>query len=381
MTADLASRWRHRFPQVERCVYLMTNSMAAMPDTVPAALADYVRTWTEKGALAWFEWVPRVVEVGDMVGRVIGAPPRHVMIQQNVSTLYATLLSALEFAPPRDAIVYTTKNFPTIHHVSERAARGARVVPVPSRDGITVPTEDLLAAIDERTRLVTIDHVFFGSSAITDVAAVVARAHEVGALVCLDVYQSAGAVPIDVVAMDVDFALGGSHKYLCGGSGAGFIYVRDDHLRTLEPRVTGWLSHADPFSMKFESIRYREGIERWMGGAPSVAPLYVAPCGYDIVGAIGVEAIREHHLALGRHAIARADELGFRVNSPRDDRRRGGSVHVDFDGAEKIAEALYARGIYVHYRPAYGGFRIAPHFYNTIEDIDRMFEAIVALRR
>jgi kynureninase len=377
---DLAARWRPRFPLVERCTYLMTNSMAAMPDTVPAALAEYARKWDEKGALAWFEWVPRVKEVGDMVGRIIGAPPGHVMIQQNVSTLYATLLSALDFGGRRNKIVYTQKSFPTIHHVSERAAPGARVCAVASPDGVEVPLEDVLAAIDEETRLVTVDHVFFGSGALNDVAAIVRRAHEVGALVCADVYQSAGAVPIDVRAWDVDFALGGSHKYLCGGSGAGFLYVRDDHLRVLEPRVTGWLSHADPFSMRFESIRYREGIERWMGGAPSVAPLYVAPCGYEIIAEIGVEAIRAHQLALGRRAIAWADRLGFAVRSPRDEARRGGSVHVDFAGAEKVAEALYGRGVYVHYRPAYNGFRIAPHFYNTPEDIDRLFEAIVALR-
>ena len=378
---DLPGRWRARFPQTGRCVYLMTNSMGAMPDTVPAALAEYARKWEEKGALAWFEWVPRVREVGDQLGALIGAPPGHVMIQQNVSTLYATLLSALDFSGPRNRIVYTTKSFPTIHHVSERAAAGAEVVAVPSPDGVEVPTDALLAAIDERTRLVTLDHVFFWSGALNDVGAVVARAHAVGALVCLDVYQSVGAVPIDVAAMDVDFALGGSHKYLCGGSGAGFIYVRDDHLRRLEPRITGWLSHADPFSMKFESIRYREGIERWMGGAPSVAPLYVAPCGYAIAKEIGIEAVRGHQLALGARAIAWADELGLAVRSPRDEARRGGSVHVDFPGIEKVAEALYARGVYVHYRPSYNGLRIAPHFYNTAEDIDRMFEAIVELRK
>ena len=378
---SLADRWRGRFPQVGRCVYLMTNSMAAMPDSVPAALAEYARAWGEKGALAWFEWVPRVTRVGDHVGRLIGAPPGHVMIQQNVSTLYATLLSALDFGKIRNKIVYTTKSFPTIHHVSERAAPGARCVAVPSADGVEVPLEAVLAAIDEETRLVTIDHVFFGSGAQNDVAAITRRAHAVGALVCVDVYQSVGAVPIDVLAWDADFVVGGSHKYLCGGSGAGFLYVRDDHLKTLEPRITGWLSHADAFGMQFESIRYRAGIERWMGGAPSVAPLYVAPCGYAIVEEIGVAAIRAHQLALGARAIAWADEMGFEVRSPRDERRRGGSIHVDFPGSGKVAEALAAKGVLVHHRPAYNGFRIAPHFYNNVEDIDALFRAIAEVRK
>ncbi len=391
---ELPARWRARFPQAQRCVYLMTNSMGAMPDTVPAALAEYARTWAEKGALAWFsDFLPRLRATGDHVGRIIGAPPGHVMIQQNVSTLYATLLSALDFphgtangtfapadAARRDKIVYTDRSFPTIHHVSERAAAGARCVVVRSPDGMDVPTELVLEAIDEETRLVTLDHVFFGSSAMMDVPAIVRHAHERGALVCVDVYQSVGAVPIDVRAWDADFVVGGSHKFLCGGTGAGFLYVRGDHLARLEPRVTGWLSSENALDMEFRSIRYREGIERWTGGAPSVAPLYVAPCGYDVILAIGVERIRAHHLALGRRAIERAGELGLRVTSPREDARRGACVHVDFEGIERVAAALPERGILCHYRRSYGGFRIAPHFYNTIEDIDALFDAIAELR-
>jgi kynureninase len=379
---DLPTRFRPRFPITSRCVYLMTNSMGAMPDTVPAALMEYARIWSEKGALAWFsDFLPKLRSTADHLGRIIGAPPGRVMIQQNVSTLYATLLSALDFSGRRNKIVYTNKSFPTIHHVSERAAPGAEIVVVPSPDGIDVPAERILEAIDERTRLVTLDHVFFGSGAMVDVAPIVRRAHDVGALVCVDIYQSVGAVPIDVAAWDCDFALGGSHKYLCGGTGACFLYVRGDHIGRLEPRITGWLSHEGGLDMKFESLRYREGIERFTGGAPSIAPLYVAPCGYELVLEASVEAIRRHLLALGRRAIERADALGLRVNSPRDDARRGGSVHVDFSGIERVAAQLPLRGVHCHYRPAYGGFRVAPHFYNTIEEIDLLFDMIGDLRR
>jgi kynureninase len=377
-TKDLSS-YRRYFPMVEKTKYFMTNSLGAMPSTVGPALQEMMKVWVEQGAEAWdHHWVPMMGQVGDQMGRLIGAKPGTVAMHLNVSSLLAMVLSSFDFKKSkRNKIVYSSMEFPTLHYLSDTWQKyGARFEVVPSRDGVGVNLEDFLAAIDEETLLVPTCHVFFGSSYKQDLAAITKRCHEVGAMIVADVYQSAGSMPIDVTALNVDFAIGGSHKYLCGGTGAGWLYTRPDHLSHMNPAVTGWLSHPNAFAMKIEPMAWAPGTQRYMGGTPSVAPLYVAPCGYKIIEEIGTKRIREESVKHTERMIHWADEFGLEVRSPRDEKNRGGSVHVRFKGVETASPILKEKGFLVHYREAYQGLRISPHFYNTIDEIDGLMKEL-----
>lgn len=347
-----------------------------MPLSVERGLAEFTRMWNQDGGESWDEWIKQSTRVADQIGRLIGAPAGTVSVQTNVSTALAKLFSCFDFkSSRRNKIVYTDMEFPTIHYLADAwRAYGARFVKVPSRDGIGVALEDLLAEIDEETLLVPTCHVFFNSSYRQDMKAIIRKAHSVGAMVCADIYQSAGAMPVDVTDWNVDFAVGGSHKYLCGGSGTCYIYVRSDHLK-LEPKITGWLSHRDPFAMKNDSMDWVEGIARWTGGAPAVAPLYIAPCGLSILEEIGTKRIREESEKHTERLVKWVDELKLELKTPRAAHERGASVHVTFDGVEKIQDYLKKKGFLVHYRPAFH-LRIAPHFYNTLDEIDAFMKAV-----
>src|SRR5262249_47945579 len=231
--------WRSEFPALETSVYMISHSLGAMPRAAADHLAEFGRLWVERSITAWEEWLPEVDRAAARVGRIIGAPAGSVIMLPNVSHAQAVVASCLEYDGARNKVVYTDMNFPSVSYVwMEERRRGARVEIVKSPDGVRVPLEGLLAAIDERTVIVPISHVLFRSSFIQDARAIVQRAHDVGATVLLDCYQSAGTVPFDVTAMGVDMACGGSVKWLCGGPGAGYLYVRQDLRAKLKPRVT-----------------------------------------------------------------------------------------------------------------------------------------------
>jgi kynureninase len=374
----LIESYRELFPAVHKYGYFMTNSLGAMPKTVGAELQKMMDLWVEEGANAWEKWVPRSHEVADQCGRLIGAKPGTTAMHLNVSSLMSMLLSSFDFKKTkRNKIVYTEMDFPTLHYLSDAwRDYGARIHIVKSRDGIGIELEDFLDAIDEETLLIPTCHVFFGSSYMQDMAAIARKAHQVGALVCADLYQSAGSMPIDVTAWNVDFAIGGSHKFFCGGSGGGYLYVRPDLISTLKPRVTGWLSHPNAFAMRLDPVDWSPGMQRFMGGTPSVAPLYAAPCGYSILEEVGLGRIREQSLSHTNRLIEWADRLGFEIRTPRDVAHRGPSVHVRFPGIEKTQSILKERGFLVHYRDSYQGLRVSPHFYNTLDEIDRLMQTL-----
>lgn len=374
---------RKHFPLVQNTRYFMTNSLGAMPDTVPAALAEMCRIWCERGANAWDEWAALPGVVGDQAARLIGAPASSVMMHLNVSSLLAQLLTAIDFrASKRNKILVSEMDFPTLHFLADAWQRfGARLEVVPSRDGIGVDLSDWERAIDGETRLILTCQVFFGSSYLQDIGRIVKLAQAKGAETCADLYQSAGSVPSDVGAWGVEYAVGGSHKYFCGGTGAAYLYVRPDLQKGLKPAATGWLSHADPFVMKPGPMQWAEGATKWMGGTPSVAPLYVAPCGMRMLEEIGIPAIREESLRQTQRLIEGSDRLGLEVRSPRRAEERGGSVHVRFPGVEGSQSLLEKKGYLVHYRPSYQGLRISPHFYNNSEEIDGLLQAIDEVRK
>ena len=378
--ADDLLQWRKEFPSLEGCVHLISHSLGAMPRKAAEDLAEFARLWVERSITAWEVWLPEVDRAAARLGRLLGAPEGTVPMNTNVSAVQAVVASALEYTPARNRVVYSDMNFPSVSYVwKAEERRGAEVVIVKGDDGIGVAAEKLCAAIDERTLIVPISHVLFRSSYVQDVKAIVARAHEVGALVLLDCYQSLGTVPFDVVDLGVDFACGGSVKWLCGGPGAAYLYVRKDLIGRFQPRVTGWFGHEKPFAFTMPEQRYAPNIWRYVGGTPAIVALYQARAGAEIIAEVGVARIREKSLRQTAHLIERVDELGYRLGSPRDPARRGGCVVFDFPGSQEVAVELNRRRFFCDHRPG-AGIRIAPHFYTADEELDRFFTEIAAIR-
>ncbi len=371
MTDELL-KWRGEFPILEKTVYLISHSLGAMPRAVFDEMHEYAEMWATRGVRAWAEgWWEMPVTVGDEVGRIIGAPPRSVVMHQNVSICQSLILSCFDPQPSRNKIVYSELNFPSVMYVYEAHAREGRlrIEMVKSDDRFTVPLERYLEAIDEETLLVPISHVLFKSAFMQDVRAITERAHEVGARVVLDTYQSAGTVPFSVRDLNVDFTVGGSVKWLCGGPGAGYLYVRPDLHTKLEPKTTGWMAHASPFAFEGGPIQYADDITRFLHGSPGIPSLYAARSGYRIINEIGVEAIRAKSVRQTTRLIELAEEAGFRVTSPKDASRRGGTVTINTEHAAALTKELIRREFIVDYRPG-AGVRISPHFYTKDEELD-----------
>jgi kynureninase len=374
---DPLLRFRPEFPILERTTYLVSNSLGAMPRTVPERLAEYGRAWAEQGVRAWADagWWEMPVSVGDAIAPLIGAGAGEVAMYPNVTIAQAAVLSALDYAAPRDAIVMTALDFPSVRYVYDGLARrlGARIVVVDSEDGITIDTERLLAAIDERTRLVAISHVLFRSAYVVDVDAVCRRAREVGALVSLDAFHSVGIVPVDVRASGVDFLTGGVLKWLCGGPGGCYLYVAPHARDRYAPALTGWQAHARPFAFEPE-MEYGHGAARWLNGTPAIPALYAAAEGPRILHEAGIAAVRAKSQRQTERLITLADARGYPVHAPRDPARRGGTVAFDVPHAYEVAQYLLERGVIVDYRPG-AGIRVAPHFYTSDDEV----EAAVAM--
>ena len=372
--------WRPKFPALERCVHLISHSLGCVPAKAEEDLAEYFDLWQTRSITAWDEWIPEIGRAAARIEKIISAPPGSVTMHQNVSTVMAVLASCFEYTAERNKIVYESLMFPTVSYVwKAEERRGAEVVLVPSADGTTIDADAVCAAIDERTVAVPIQHVVFSSAYLQDVKKIAARAKQVGAHVILDCYQSVGTLPLDVVDLGVSFACGGSVKYLCGGPGAGWLYVRPDLLDKFEPRVTGWFANAHPFAFTMPAQTYADTVWRYLGGTPAIAALYQSRAGHSIIAEVGVSRIRDKSLVLTQRAIDHVDELGFTLNSPRDPARRGGSVVFDFVGAADVSRELNRRRFFCDHRPGVG-IRIAPHFYTKAEEIDLFFAEVKSIR-
>ncbi len=359
--------YRSEFPILEETTYLISHSLGAMPRRAEDGLAEYARTWRERGIRAWGEgWWELPLTVGDQIGRIVGAPAGTTVMHQNVAISEAVVLSCFRPTPERNRVVYERGNFPSVRYLYQ--AQPELEVVVCEDDG------EIVDAIDERTLLVPISHVIFKSGEIQDVARIVERAHEAGAQVILDAYQSAGIVPLDLTALNVDFAVGGSVKWLCGGPGNGWLYVRPDLAELLEPSYTGWQAHVSPFAFE-EEMRYAAGAARFLTGTPNVPALYAATAGYDLIEEIGVERIRANSLRQTDLLIALADAAGFGVASPREPERRGGTVTVHVDEFPAVHKELSERQILCDFRPA-AGIRIGPHYYTSDDELRHVIAQI-----
>jgi len=375
---DLLLDYRRHFPTLASCTYLISNSLGAMPVQARAALEEYADVWTGRGVRAWAEtWWEMSASVGDEIGRLFGAPDSTVSMHQNVTLAEATVISCFDWRGKRNRVVYSDMNFPSVQYLYDGFARslGAEIDVVRSPDGISVPTELIVDAIDERTLLVPISHVLFRSSYIQDAKAICERAAEVGAHVVLDAYQSLGTVPVDVADLDCAFLIGGVLKWLCGGPGGAFLYVRPDLVEKLEPKLTGWMAHPSPFAFEAPPTRYTEGAYRFLNGTPNVPGLYAAREGPRLVHEADVLAIREKSMRQTARLVAAAEAEGWTVNAPRDPERRGGTVALDVPHAYEVKHELLRREVVVDYRPG-AGIRISPHFYNTDEECDHAIEQI-----
>ena len=371
VTGDSLLAWRKEFPILENTVYLISHSLGAMPRRAAGALEEYARTWASRGISAWEEgWWEMPVRAGNLIGALIGACPGEVVMHQNVSICQWMVTSCFTWNGPRNKLVTDGLNFPSNEYIYCGLERlGARTYRVPSPDGLILPLETMLAAIDEQTQLVSVSHVAFRTSYVQDLAAITRRAHEVGALVVADLYQSAGILPVDVGALGVDFATGGSIKWLCGGPGAAYLYVRPGLRNELQPMATGWMAHRDPFEFQPGPIDYATDAFRFLNGTPNIPALYAARTGPEIVNQAGVQAIRAKSLRQTQRLIELADEAGFAVRSSRDPCARGGVVVIDVPNGKDVTRELARRKVQVDYRPN-AGIRIAPHFYTSDDEID-----------
>ena len=368
---------RSEFPILETCTYLVSHSLGAMPRRASEYLQRFADEWSTRGVRAWSEgWWEIGRTTGDLLTPVLGVPKGTISMHQNVTVAQAIVASCHTYDSPRRRIVLSDLEFPSNMYLFEGFRRyGAEIVYVPSDDGIRTNLERLLDAIDERTVLVPLSLVLFKSACIQDAAAIVEKAHRVGARVILDVYQAAGTLPMNLEALGVDFAVGGSVKWLCGGPGAGYLYVRPDLAREIEPGIAGWAAHRRPFDFAIGPIEYADAPERFQSGTPNVPSLYSCRAGYEIVAEIGVERIRAISLALTRRLMDRARALGFRLNTPARDDERGGTVVIDVPNGAAVADELLRRQVIVDYRPG-AGIRMAPHFYNTTDEIDHAMDVL-----
>jgi kynureninase len=368
---DELLKWRAEFPILGRTTYMISNSLGAMPRGVYDSMRAYADSWAERGVRAWEEgWWEMAVGVGDKIAPLIGAAPGEISLHQNVTLAQAVISSCFDFRGLRNKVVMTDLEFPSIQYFyHEQRRKGARVELVASSDPVRIDLDKFLSAIDETTLLVPISHVLFRSSYIVDARAIIERAHRVGAHVILDTFQAAGTIPIDVRALGADFAVGGVLKWLCGGPGVAYLYVREDLRAKLQPALTGWIAHQRPFDFEAGAIEPRSDSFRYLNGTPHIPALFACQPGLDVLNAVGIAAIREKSMRMTMQLMEGAKSHCWRVNTPENCAERAGTVSIDCPHAAEVCRELLAREILVDYRPK-AGVRLSPHFYNREDECD-----------
>jgi kynureninase len=376
---DLAD-YRSEFPVLERTAYLISASLGPLGTRARSRLDAYLDAWASKGApdLVWFEDIfPAMGALKRTFAGMAGCDADELAITTNISMALSTIASCVDVSGPRNRILLSELDFPTDGHVW-LAQPGAEIVWLRSDDGLTIPLETYADAIDERTALVMVNRVLYRSSAIVDAKAVCAMAREVGALTFVDDYHGAGILPLDLHDLGCDLYSAGVLKWLCGGPGLAFLYARRDLLPGLEPRITGWFATAEPFSFDTQHLVYHPTARRLEHGTPPAPVVFLAQGGLDVITEVGVERIRARQGELTDHVIAGADEMGLPVRTPRDRSARGGVVNIGVGPrAGEICHALLEREVCTDFRG--DGLRVSPHFFNTEDDVDRLFAELRAL--
>jgi selenocysteine lyase/cysteine desulfurase len=372
----LPGRVRHRFPILERLTYVNSCSQGALSDAVRAAYEDYLRDWDEQGA-PWEYWVGRAEAARAAFAGLVGADPDEVAVTTSLSAGVSALFSGLRFEGERTAIVVSDFEFPTVGQIAHaQELRGRSVVHVPEAGDATIPLEHFEAAIDERTALVCISAVCFRNGSRIDVEGVVRLAHERGALVLVDAYQAAGAIPLDVRALGCDFLAAGTVKYLLGSAGLAFLFCRRDLVETIRPTSTGWFADEDIFQMDIHDYSPSPTARRFEHGTPPIPSIYAGVAGIALAQELGVAETEEHVRGLVAALVDGVDELGARVVTPRGPERRGPLVAIAAADEHALVTALAADGVVTSSRD--GNLRVSFHGYNSAEDVDAV---LAALRR
>lgn len=367
---------RDEFPILADSTYLVSHSMGAAPLAARDALRTYWEEWAADGPEAWERWLPRIGEIADGIGALVGAPPGTCFLGPNVSVLQSAVASCIDFRSDRNEVVYESLQFPSLTYVWREWERFGAVVRIAqSDDGRTVPTERIVDAITEKTAIAVLSHAYYVSGAIADVRTIQRHCRNVGALLCVDAYQTTGVYPYDVTAWDLDIVTGGSHKWLCGGSGCGWLYVKPSLLTRFAPAITGWMAHARPFAFEAAPMEHAPSMYRFGNGTPSIPAYMAAQAGHRAIASVGIPRIRERNVRLTQRIAGMALERGLQVNSPLEPERRTGWIGIDFDGADAACRRLIERRVFVDYRPGCG-IRVGPHFYTDDAEIDEFFRVL-----
>lgn len=380
---------REEFPVLKECTYLISNSLGAVPKDTCVELSKYYLMWTQEGVSAWEkEWWDLSGEVGNQVAEILGAGNDEVTMMPHATQCHWVALST-QFRNPdkeRRKIVMTDHDFPSILYAVSRISEfiGWEVDLVKSEGKAGIPVEKIRERIDEKTLMVATSHVYFKSAYIQDISRISQKAREMGALTLIDGYHAPGTVPVNVKDLGIDFYVGGCLKWLCGGPGNAFLYVRPQLASSLEPYLTGWVAHEEPFSFKL-SMDYANGSYKFMSGTPPVPSLYTAKAGLGIIREVGISQIRKKSLRQTEMIIKAAKNRGFQLFSPEKERFRGGAVSLGLPEASKVYQGLERKQIKVDFRPgkdkAPDVLRIAPHFYTTDEEIEYLFKEIDTIYR
>lgn len=363
---------RADFPTLSRTTYLNTCSLGALSRDARASVVRFLDLWEEHGASAWYRlWLGEVQATREKFARLIGARPDEVAILPNVSSALAVLAST---TPPTGNVVSAAMDFPTIPY-QWQAKRGVDVRLAKSPDGIRTPIAEFERLVDADTRWVATSHVFYTSGAIQDARALAKLAHERGAKILIDAYQGTGQLPTDVKALGVDAYVTGGLKWLLGGPGISYAYVRRELHDQLHPSITGWFAHADQFQFDTSGFKAHADARRFEMGTPPVASVYAGGAGLDYVLKVGPERIRARMNELTGELFERCEDAGYTLATPHDENERAGIVMVRHPEPGKVVAALREKhNIIVDYRP--GRVRVSAYFYNTSAEIEKFVEAM-----
>ena len=370
--------YRSEFPILQRKIYLNSCSLGALSNRSMQGLAQFMEMWNEWGAHAWYEiWMGEIAKARQKFAAIIGAQVHEVAIAPSVSVALSSIATALDYSK-RNNVVMADMDFPTLAYqwlVKERVGVECRFVESPDR--VHTPPELFESQVDNKTDLVATSRVFFTIGYIQDVRAVADIAHKHGAYVLIDDYQGTGQIPIDVIKMDIDFLVTGTLKWLMGGPGLAFVYIREGLIPQVQPTITGWFGHREQFMFKTREFEFRDDAARVEMGTPAMPTIYTANGGLDIVREISVERICERTRFLTNDLIARARERGWTIRAPQEPEHRSSIVMLAFEHPAEIVKALVARNIITDFRP--GLLRVSPYFYNTIEENAIVIDAITEI--
>lgn len=380
MAADpREARWRDEFPVTRDLLYLNSCSLAPLHERGRRALEEYGRTWSRLGGMAWYEhWVQEIEALRADVARVLGADVDEVALEPSVSAALVSVASSFAYER-RPKVVVADMDFPTDGHTwLALEARGVEVEFVRSPDRTTVPLELFERAVDERTSLVCTGHVYYTSGFIQDVKALAGICHRRGAALVVDAYQSIGALPFDVHESQVDFLAGGMLKWLMGGPGMAFLYARRDRIADHRPTALGWWAMEDVFAFDVEHVDLARSARRFEYGTPAVAAAYTSRAGISLLDEVGIPTVRARHELLSQRLLEGALAQGWRARCPLDAARRTSIVTLEHSEPRVAVQRLREQGLICDARP--GLIRLSPHYFNTLEEMDRALELLAPLR-